>query len=237
MRKFKLVGLMTVFCLLLSCSMAFAQDYRTISVDGTSVLKAVPDQATVNISIETTAKDAKEAAAQNSAVMNRIQKEILALAITRDNIKTSSFNLYPLYNRKDNGTQEITGYSVSNQITVTVDNVNLVGTVIDTAIKAGASNVNSVEFGLKDPQSYKDKVLRQAINDARNKADIIAKALGKNIVNVVSVNSNNSYIEARTYNSLMYAKASSDSAVGAAPPIQAGDINVRANVSIVFEIN
>ena len=42
MRKFKLVGLMTVFCLLLSCSMAFAQDYRTISVDGTSVLKAVP---------------------------------------------------------------------------------------------------------------------------------------------------------------------------------------------------
>ena len=99
------------------------------------------------------------------------------------------------------------------------------------------SGVNSVEFSLKDPQSYKDKVLVQAINDAKRKADIIAKTLGKNVVNVVSVNSNNSYIEARTFNSMMYAKAADSAAVGASSPIQAGDISVKANVSIVFEIN
>ena len=161
----------------------------------------------------------------------------MALAITKDNIKTTNYNLYPLYNRKDNGRQEITGYSVSNQITVTVDNIDIVGNVIDTAINAGANSVNSVEFSLKDPQSYKDKVLVQAINDAKRKADIIAKTLGKNVVNVVSVNSNNSYIEARTFNSMMYAKAADSAAVGASSPIQAGDISVKANVSIVFEIN
>ena len=127
--------------------------------------------------------------------------------------------------------------SVSNQITVTVDNIDIVGNVIDTAINAGANSVNSVEFSLKDPQSYKDKVLVQAINDAKRKADIIAKTLGKNVVNVVSVNSNNSYIEARTFNSMMYAKAADSAAVGASSPIQAGDISVKANVSIVFEIN
>lgn len=237
MRKFKILGLMAAFCLLLSCSTAFAQDMRTISVDGTSVIKAMPDQATVNISIESTSKDAKEASAQNAAVMNKIQRDILALSITKDNIKTTDYNLYPVYNRKDNGKQEITGYNVSNQITVTVDNIDLVGTVIDTAINAGANSINSVEFSLKNPQSYKDKVLVQAINDARNKADIIARTLGKNVVNVVSVNSNNSYIEAKTYNSLMYARASADSAAGASSPIQAGDISVKANISIVFEIN
>lgn len=228
---------MTILCLLISCSMAFAQETRTISVDGTSVIKAMPDRATVNISIESTAKDAKEASAQNAIVMNKIQKDIIALAITKDNIKTTNYNLYPLYNRKDNGRQEITGYSVSNQITVTVDNIDIVGNVIDTAINAGANSVNSVEFSLKDPQSYKDKVLVQAINDAKRKADIIAKTLGKNVVNVVSVNSNNSYIEARTFNSMMYAKAADSAAVGASSPIQAGDISVKANVSIVFEIN
>ncbi|MDM8142750.1 SIMPL domain-containing protein [Megamonas hypermegale] len=237
MRKLKITGLMTILCLLISCSMAFAQETRTISVDGTSVIKAMPDRATVNISIESTAKDAKEASAQNAIVMNKIQKDIMALAITKDNIKTTNYNLYPLYNRKDNGRQEITGYSVSNQITVTVDNIDIVGNVIDTAINAGANSVNSVEFSLKDPQSYKDKVLVQAINDAKRKADIIAKTLGKNVVNVVSVNSNNSYIEARTFNSMMYAKAADSAAVGASSPIQAGDISVKANVSIVFEIN
>ena len=237
MRKLKITGLMTILCLLISCSMAFAQETRTISVDGTSVIKAMPDRATVNISIESTAKDAKEASAQNAIVMNKIQKDIMALAITKDNIKTTNYNLYPLYNRKDNGRQEITGYSVSNQITVTVDNIDIVGNVIDTAINAGANSVNSVEFSLKDPQSYKDKVLVQAINDAKRKADIIAKTLGKNVVNVVSVNSNNSYIEARTFNSMMYAKAADSAAVGASSPIQAVDISVKANVSIVFEIN
>ena len=237
MRKLKITGLMTILCLLISCSMAFAQETRTISVDGTSVIKAMPDRATVNISIESTAKDAKEASAQNAIVMNKIQKDIMALAITKDNIKTTNYNLYPLYNRKDNGRQEITGYSVSNQITVTVDNIDIVGNVIDTAINAGANSVNSVEFSLKDPQSYKYKVLVQAINDAKRKADIIAKTLGKNVVNVVSVNSNNSYIEARTFNSMMYAKAADSAAVGASSPIQAGDISVKANVSIVFEIN
>lgn len=237
MRKLKITGLMTILCLLISCSMAFAQETRTISVDGTSVIKAMPDRATVNISIESTAKDAKEASAQNAIVMNKIQKDIMALAITKDNIKTTNYNLYPLYNRKDNGRQEITGYSVSNQITVTVDNIDIVGNVIDTAINAGANSVNSVEFSLKDPQSYKDKVLVQAINDAKRKADIIAKTLGKNVVNVVSVNFNNSYIEARTFNSMMYAKAADSAAVGASSPIQAGDISVKANVSIVFEIN
>lgn len=237
MHKFKIIGLMTVFCLLLTCNMAFAQDLRTISVDGTSVIKATPDRATVNISIESTGKDAKEASAQNAIIMNKIQQDILALAITKDNIKTTNYNLYPVYNRKDNGRQEIIGYSVSNQITVTVDNIDLVGNVIDTAINAGANNINSVEFSLKDPEAYKNKVLVQAINDAKRKADIIAKTLGKNVVNVVSVNSNNSYIEARTFNSLMYARATANGAVDASSPIQAGDISVKANVSIVFEVN
>ena len=237
MRKFKILGLMTVFCFLLSCSMAFAQEVRTISVDGTSVIKTMPDQATINISIENTAKDAKEASAKNAIVMNRIQKDILALSITKDNIKTTNYNLYPVYNRKDNGTQEITGYNVSNQITVTVDNIDLVSTVIDTAINAGANSVNSIEFGLKDSQSFKDKALVQAINDAKRKADIIANTLGKNVTNVVNVNSNNSYIEARTFNSLMYAKSADAGIGGVSSPIQAGDISVKANVSIVFEIN
>lgn len=234
MRKFSLVGLVMALCILFSCSLVQAQDLRTISVDGSSTIKVAPDKATISISIENTAKDAKLASAQNAQIMQNIQSAILGLAITKDKMQTRNYNLYPVYNTKDNS-REIIGYSVSNEITVTIDNIDMVGTVIDTAINAGASNVNSIEFGLKDSQVYKDKVLQQAIADAKRKAQVVANSLGKSIVNVVSVNTGSTYIEAKNFNNAMYMRAAD--ATGVTSPIQSGDISVRANVSVVFEMN
>lgn len=235
MRKFSLVGLVMALCILFSCSLVQAQDLRTISVDGSSTIKVAPDKVTISISIENTAKDAKLASAQNAQIMQNIQSAILGLAITKDKMQTTNYNLYPVYNTKDNS-REIIGYSVSNEITVTIDNIDMVGTVIDTAINAGASNVNSIEFGLKDSQVYKDKVLQQAIADAKRKAQVVANSLEKSIVNVVSVNTGSTtYIEAKNFNNAMYMRAAD--ATGATSPIQSGDISVRANVSVVFEMN
>ena len=108
----------------------------------------------------------------------KIQSAILGLAITKDKMQTTNYNLYPVYNTKDNS-REIIGYNVSNEITVTIDNIDIVGTVIDTAINAGASNVNSIEFGLKDSQVYKDKVLQQLSQMLNVKHKVVANSLGK----------------------------------------------------------
>ncbi len=235
MRKSRILGLLIAFCLVFSCGFAQASEQiKTISVNGSSSLKVAPDKATVNISIQTVSKDAKEASAQNAVVMNKIQKSIMALAITRDKIKTTGYNLSPVYDYS-NGKQKITGYSVSNEILVTVDNIDLIGNVIDTAINSGANNVNSVEFGLKDSESYKDKALRQAVLDAKRKAQTIASTLGKSIIDVQSVSANDSYIEARTVNNALFTAKMADAS--ASSPIQAGDINVKANVSVNFEMN
>ena len=230
MRKFSLVGLVMALCILFSCSLVQAQDLRTISVDGSSTIKVTPDKVTISISIENTAKDAKLASAQNAQIMQNIQSAILGLAITKDKMQTTNYNLYPVYNTKDNS-REIIGYSVSNEITVTIDNIDMVGTVIDTAINAGASNVNSIEFGLKDSQVYKDKVLQQAIADAKRKAQVVANSLEKSIVNVVSVNTGSTYIEAKNFNNAMYMRAAD--ATGATSPIQSGDISVRECISCI----
>lgn len=236
MSNARILGLFLAFCVLFSCSFAqAAENSRIISVSGSSSLKATPDRATVNISIETVAKDPKMASAENATVMNKIQRNIMALAIPRDKIKTTNYNLSPIY-EYNNGKQKLTGYSVSNEILVTVDNIDLVGTVIDTAINSGANSVNSVEFGLQDSGLYKNKALQEAVLDAKRKAQTIATALGKSIVNVQSVNASDSYIEHRILNNALYSTKAAD-AVGESSPIQAGDINIKANVSIVFEMN
>lgn len=236
MRKFKLLALLAAFAVMITCSFAQAAESRTISVDGSSTIKTAPDKATVNVRIETTAKDAKEASAQNAVIMNRIQNSLMALSITKDKMKTTNYSLSPNYDYND-GRSKLTGYSVSNEILVTVDDINKVGSVIDTSINAGANSIGSVEFGLKDSDGYKDKALHEAVLDARHKADTIAAALGKTIVNVQSVSANNSYVEARTYNNAFYAASLKSADAGASSPIQAGDISVKANVNIVFEMN
>lgn len=235
MRKAKILSLLVAFCVLLSCSFAQAAtvDDRTVSVDGSSTLKVAPDKATINVSIETTDKDAKVASAQNATIMNNIQKNIMALAISKDKIKTINYNLSPKYTY-DNGKQKLVGYTVSNEIMISVDNVEMVGNVIDTAINSGATNVDSVEFGLKDDQMYRDKALQQAVLDAKRKAEVVAGALGRNIVDVKSINISNAYIEPRALNSALYMKAD---AASAPTPIQAGSINIKATVSATFAMN
>lgn len=232
---FKFKSIVLCLCLLgiLFSTTAFAQEYRTITVNGSATLKVVPDKASVVISIENTDKDSAVASKQNAQMMQKLQSAMLGLSITKDKLKTTNYNLYPVYDLKDN--KKITGYTVNNELTIEVDNVESVGKVIDTAINLGATNIRSINFGLQDQDKYKAQALKKAVDDAKNKAQIIATSLDKNVINIVSVSEGNTYIQPRTINSAMYAKANNLSDVST--PIQSGDINIKADITIVFEIN
>ena len=145
MRKFSLVGLVMALCILFSCSLVQAQDLRTISVDGSSTIKVAPDKATISISIENTAKDAKLASAQNAQIMQNIQSAILGLAITKDKMQTTNYNLYPVYNTKDNS-REIIGYNVSNEITVTIDFPKLLATTCALRLASAIACCNTLSL-------------------------------------------------------------------------------------------
>lgn len=236
MKKFKLISLLLAFCVMLFCSAAYAQSVRTISVDGSSTIKAAPDKAALNISIQNSAKDAAAASQENALIMSRIQSAVLGLAITGDKIETINYSLYPLYDN-DSGERKVYGYGVNNEIRVTVDDIRKVGRVIDTAIGAGANRVNSIELGLKNSQGYKDRALSEAVADARHKADVIAADLGKSVINVVSISASNMYVANRQFNNAQLMKSAAAADTGAVSPISAGDVSVKANVSVVFEIN
>ena len=207
---------------------------RTISVQGNSDFAVAPDQVSVEIGIETTSKTAQEAAQSNAAVMTKVQNALYGIGLTEKNVKTSSYDFYPIYN-KDND-QVIDQYRANNTITVTVSDISQVGGIIDTAIKNGANNVNSVTFELKDAQKYKESALKSAILDAKGKAKAIASELGKNIVNVVSVTEGNVYIENYRASSDITMK-SMNVEMAAPTPVTAKKLDVSAKLSVVFEID
>lgn len=209
-------------------------DRRTLTTTGEAWVKVKNNQAVVRLGVTTRSIHAEEAAELNSEVMDKVRNAIFHAGIAMEKIETQRYNLSEVTEYKKDDIP-IHRYEAENCLTVTVDDINRAGTVIDMAVSAGANRIDSVEFTAKNPEKAKEEALRKAIEEARKKADLMAASLGKQIVNVVSVNEGSvdftsRYIGGRQgVDGMLYLAKSSTSFSG-------GDSMVKALVTIVFEI-
>ena len=233
MRHKKIMALLTCFCMAAACISVSAADApaKTITVEGSGNMTIGADQASVNIAIETDASTPQEAAASNASLMTGVRDAVIRAGIEANKIKTSNYMLWPSY-QYDKGKSSVSGYRATNSVIVTVNPANKTGDVIDAAIHAGANKINSVTFSMKDTDTYKQQVIRKAINDAKEKADTIAAALDKHVINVLSVSENS--VRVTLNRNLMMVR---ESAVSAETPIEPQDVDIQSDVTVVFEID
>jgi uncharacterized protein len=228
----------------------YYQAPSTVSTTGTATTKVKPDKFSITLGVETNGTTAEEAASANAGLMAKVLGALKDLGISDDSISTSYYNVYPVY---DSGyptkpcidiypsppecqpKQVITGYRASNTVTITLDvsdNIDA-GKVIDTAVRAGATNVNGVYFFVsEDVQGQiRDSLIKQAIENARHRADTAASALGLTVSGVQSISLNDVYFP-------YYAKSLDtgvrESAAGAPTQIMPGEQDVSTTVSAVF---
>ncbi|MCF6094580.1 SIMPL domain-containing protein [Microaerobacter geothermalis] len=166
----------------------YAEEIQTnvIQVQGKGKLTVVPDIAMVNLGVMTEDRDASVAIQQNSKIFEDVRRAILSLGIKDKDIKTVSFTTYPQYNWKENQ-QELRGYQVNHMIQVTLRNTKDIGKVLDAASKAGANRVENIRYTTDKTDEYEKEVLKLALKNAREKADVIAAAIGKQITDVAKV--------------------------------------------------
>ena len=233
----KTVHILTLVCalFLMSCSAAFAAPQQetprpTLSVDGQGTGTAAPDMATVTIGVTTQGKDAAKAQNDNAWVSNQIQAAVRDLGIEEKDIQTRNYSFYPNYSTDKDHRNEVTGYTVNNSVIVVVRDIKLTGKVIDAALSNGANEINSLDFSASDTKAVRKVSLLNAIQDARDKADIIAKGLGKRIVGIQNVSESTGYIETRRFGGNMLMAVAKD----AATPIAPGSLSLAANVHIDF---
>ena len=200
-----------------------------LSVDGSGLYEAEPDQASISVGITTHSTDAQDAQNQNAAVASNIQTALLAIGIPEKASQTRNYNFRPTLNTEKGHENEYNGYTVDNTMNIRLDDTSLVGQVIDTALSNGASRINSLQCSARNTQKLRKEALLAAIKDARDKADVIAEGLGKHIVGVQNV-SESSSIQSHSYDTAMFAK----SAMNAATPISAGTLESSATVHIDF---
>lgn len=233
----KTVHILTLVCalFLMNCSAAFAAPQQetprpTLSVDGQGTGTAAPDMATVTIGVTTQGKDAAKAQNDNAWVSNQIQAAVRGLGIAEKDIQTRNYSFYPNYSTDKDRRNEVTGYTVNNSVIVVVRDIKLTGKVIDAALNNGANEINSLDFSASDTKAVRKVALLNAVQDARDKADIIAKGLGKRIVGIQNVSESTGYIETRRFGGNMLMAVAKD----AATPIAPGSLSLTANVHIDF---
>ncbi len=185
----------------------------TVSTSGTATTRVSPDMVSVIVGVQTNGTTAQEAVSRNANLTAQVIGAIMGLGINENEIETSSFSVSPIYEPRQQLSlqqppcidvyppppgcepkQEIIGYSASNSVTVTLSvsaGVNA-GQVIDASIQAGANNVNGLYFFVSQDrqQEIRGSLIREAIANARQRANIAADAVGMVVSGVQSVNLN-----------------------------------------------
>lgn len=194
---------------------------HTMTVSGHGDATATPDRATITVGVQTKGSDAQAAFTSASTKLNAVIAAIEAQGVTADRIQTSDLSMY--FDSQSNG------YVVSHSVTVTLDSVNKTGPVLDAAVAAGANNSWGVNFGLKDSSAPRSQALTAAIADARQKANVMAAALGVSVTGVQSVS------ESSSTPPIPYAAAArAPSASSSDTQVQPGQLTISADVNVVY---
>ncbi len=212
-----------------------------ISADGGAIVSRAPDQAKVSVGVEASGKTTAEATDALNKAMERVIKAVKDTQLAGLVVQSQSVSLHPEYERQSDGRQtrepRIIGYRASNTIRVTTADVASVGQVLDKAVAAGANQVFGIGFARKDDAEARREALVKATADARSKAEAIADALGYRIVRVQRAQTGSVGVRPMYKSWGRGMEFAADVQFAPAPtPIESGQVEVSANVSVEFVV-
>jgi uncharacterized protein YggE len=204
---------------------------HVLTVSATGKVTVIPDVARVYLGVSLVKPTVKEARDAAAAVMTNVIAAVKGLGIAEVDIQTTGINLYARYDEKSS--TKIVGYAISEQIQVTVRDLDKAGDVIDTATAKGATDVNGISFEIADVAKAQDAARAAAVTAARASGLAMAAAGNVTLGAVVSI------ADASAPTPIYYGYG----AAGAAPeadvrtPVQPGTQEITAVVTVVFELD
>ncbi len=207
---------------------------EAISVSGHAEIKAQPDVAYINMGVTTQGKTPDEASRLNATRTTALINSLRKANVAASDIHTQGFFVQPQY---DYRTQPavLTGYQATNSLQVTVHALANAGPLLDTAAKAGATQVGDISFDLVNRQSVQRQALMAAVRDARARADTLAQAAEVGVGRLLSLTDSTApVVVERPYPMIRAALAKSEDQ--APTPISPQQIVVAADVSAMYAI-
>lgn len=222
---------------------------NTISISGEGEVFAPPDIARVSFSVREEAKKVADAQAKTSAKVKAALVAVRNLGVKDKDIKQASYGSYPKYEYTDipgvcpntysycpprQGKQVISGYEVSQTVTLTLRDLDKASGIVDALAQVGVTETRGPDFGIDNEDILKATARKQAIDKARTKAETLARDLGVSLVRIVSFSEGGG--EYPSYRGLTLGMFSKDSATEALPELPKGDEKITSQVTVTYEI-
>ncbi len=204
-----------------------------LTATGEGSASAAPDIAVVSLGVVSEAATAQDALAANAKDMNAVVDTITGAGIEKKDVATSGLFVEPVYSdpaKDPSGQSKITGYRVSNQVTVRIRDIGKSGPLLDKVITAGANRVNGVSFEIGRSEALRDAAIKAAIAEARRRAELMAEAAGVKLGPIQSINANEGGGPP-----VFRAMAMKD-AMPAPSPVMGGTQEISASATIVYAI-
>ena len=157
---------------------------RQITVIGTGEVKGTPDQATIQLGVQSQAQTSSAALADNNTKMEALLAKLKELGVADKDIQTSNFSISPTYG--DDG-QTVTGYQVNNSASVVIRNIATTGELLDSVVAAGSNSIYGISFGIGDTKMLQGQARNAAITDAKAQAQAMAQAAGGSVGQILSI--------------------------------------------------
>jgi len=241
------IGTILMLCLIIGTNVASGQiesaqsveannTENILTVTGVGKVNVKPDVAYIEMGVTTMDKDAQKAQESNKTTMNKVVAKLKSMGIEEKDIQTSTYNIYPEYSYQDNK-QILEGYRVENIVRVTVRNIDKVGDILDAAAKEGINRSYGISFSVLDTDGVYKQALQKAIDNAKGKAEVMAKQAGVVLKKPIAIHEGSTpqtlYNYTRT-GVIFDEKAAVAQAAGV--PISSGQLEIQANVTIVYQI-
>lgn len=213
---------------------------NTISVSAEGKIKAVPDLATVSIGVMSQGATAAAVKDSNNGKINKIIDFIKAQGIPAEDITTSQFSFYPQQDWQ-NGKGTIIGYQSDQTVSVKVKGVDktqdVLEKVLDGAVNNGANQIQGVSFSFEKPEDVQQEARKQAIDNAKTKAQGLAQEAGLTLGKVVSISETNSAMGSPVmYNAVASGLGGGGMDKSIAPNVEPGSQDITESMTVVFEV-
>lgn len=215
-----------------------AAEPNTIAVSGMAEQEVAPDKAYVDVGINVRADDAETARTQEAQIASQIRRALLGLAITDNDLQNTSYYLYQEYKVDRNGVRTADKYVLDSSIKVTVKDLDKLSQVIDNVVEAGATNISNITYALSTQNIIQRQLLATAVENARDKAAVVANAGSRTLGNMLSADINSfdgGTIVAYGANKLRSTTNLAED--GVATKLSPGKIKLNARVQVVFSLN
>lgn len=210
---------------------------RSVTVNSSETVSIVPDMAEVVYSVRTERSTAADCQQQNAADADQVIEQLKSLGVEEKSIQTSDFTMRPIYDYSGR-TARVTGYEAETTLTVSDLKIEGLGEMLSASVASGINTVQSITYQASGyDQSYQD-ALTKAVDMAHRKAETLAAASDSNVGKVITIQETSGYTQARyedtaAVNAL---NARKESAMEDAAAVMPGEIDVKASVTVEYEL-